>query len=277
MKKFNKEIKVAVIFILLVIAYLPTFIWMKARFQEADSYYGHGFLVPFIFFWLIFRKKDKLKKLKIKSEPLGLFILIFALLLHIFLGLYFQIKFISGFSLLITLLGIFLYLGGKEITKELLFPIIFLIFMVPLPKVLIIHISFSMKLLAAKVATSFINWLNIPAIRNGGVIQLPNAIITVGAPCSGLRSLIALTGLGALFSYLVDLSLKKKAILFISSVPLALAANILRITGILWVAYVYGYEAAMGKFHDVSGMFTFVFAFLGLITVNKVLQWKIRK
>lgn len=273
MKILNRVIKVAIVCILLCITYFPTFLWMRERFLATESYYTHGFLVPFISCWLIFRKKDKLKELKASSKLYGLFIMLFGLFIHV-VALSLQVKFISGFSLLIVLYGLSLYLGGRDVTKEFFFPILFLAFMIPLPKVLIIHISFRMKLLAAAAGTTLINWFKIPAFRAGSIVYLPNTTLTIGSPCSGLRSLISLTGLGALFAYITDLSRIKKIVLFFTSIPLALGANILRIVVLLWVAYVYGHDVATGKFHDYSGIFTFIFALIGLIIVNKVLQWK---
>jgi len=265
--------KISLIFILVILTYLPTFAWMRERFLALESYYTHGWLVPFICLWLVYRKKKNLKKITIKPAISGLFILIFGLFAHI-LGLASQIKFVSGFSLVFVLLGLSLYLAGKDYTKEILFAILFLVFMVPLPRVLIIHISFRMKLLAAEAGTSLINWFNIPAYRAGSIVYLPNTSLTIGSPCSGLRSLISLTALGALFAYLSDLPKVKKIILFISAIPLALAANILRIGMLLWVAYVYGHDVAIGRFHDISGVLVFIFAIMGLMIINRILQWK---
>ncbi len=273
MKAIFKKNKGLVICILLMLVYLPTFIWMKERFLAVESYYTHGFLIPFISGWLIYRKRQKLKNIKLNSNICGLFVLIFGLFIHI-LGLALQIKFVSGFSLLFVLLGLSLYLAGRNYTKEILFPILFLAFMIPLPRILIIQISFRMKLLAAGAGASLINWFNIPVHRTGSIIYLPNTALTIGSPCSGLRSLISLAGLGALFAYLSDLSKVKKIILFISAIPIALAANILRIGILLWVAYVYGHGVATGKFHDISGILVFIFALGGLILVNRMLKWK---
>ncbi len=273
MLRILNRFKIFLISILVILIYLPTFAWMKERFLAVESYYTHGWLVPFICLWLVYKKKEKLKKATIKPAISGLFILIFGLLVHI-LGLASQIKFVSGFSLIFVLLGLSLYLAGKDYTKEILFPILFLVFMIPLPRVLIIQISFRMKLLAAEAGASLINWFNIPVYRTGSIVYLPNTSLTIGSPCSGLRSLISLTALGALFAYLSDLSRVKKVILFISAIPLALAANVLRIGMLLWVAYVYGHNVATGRFHDISGILVFIFAIVGLMIVNRVLQWK---
>lgn len=276
LKKYAKIIKLSIIFILLIIIYLPTFIWMVIRFEATETYYSHGYLVPLISLVLIYLKRDKLKALKKDTSTLGLILIIASLALYI-ITLILNIGFMGGVSLLITLVGLSLYLGGVNYTKEIWFPLFFLIFMVPLPRILVIHISFKMKLLAAKAATFLINKLGIRAFCDGSIVYLPNTILTVGSPCSGLRSLIALLGLGALFAYVADLPKAKKYLLFLVSIPLAFMGNILRITLLLWIAYKYGSEVATGKFHDYSGYAIFVFTLFGLIGMNKLLQWKKKK
>ncbi len=276
LKKYAKIIKLSIIFILLIIIYLPTFIWMMIRFEATETYYSHGYLVPLISLVLIYLKRDKLKALKKDTSTLGLILIIASLALYI-ITLILNIGFMGGVSLLITLVGLSLYLGGVNYTKEIWFPLFFLIFMVPLPRILVIHISFKMKLLAAKAGTFLINKLGITAFCDGSIVYLPNTILTVGSPCSGLRSLIALLGLGALFAYVADLPKAKKYLLFLVSIPLAFMGNILRITLLLWIAYKYGSEVATGKFHDYSGYAIFVFTLFGLIGMNKLLQWKKKK
>jgi exosortase len=250
--------------------------WMIVRYDAPDTYYSHGYLVPFISLALIYLKRNKLKTLKYDSATFGLILIIISLISYI-LTLVLNIGFMGGMLFLLTLVGLSLYLGGISFTKEIWFPLFFLIFMIPLPRILVIHISFKMKLLAAEAGTYLINKLGIAAFCDGSIIYLPNTSLTVGSPCSGLRSLIALLGLGTLFAYLADLPKIKKYILFLASIPLALLGNILRITLLLWVAYKYGSEVATGKFHDYSGYAIFVFTLLGLIGVNKLLQWKKKK
>jgi exosortase len=165
-----------------------------------------------------------------------------------------------------------LYLFGKKVNHQLLFPLAFLVFMIPLPNVIIIGLSFKMKMLASQVSTNIINQMGISAVRDGSTIYLPNGKLMVGDPCSGLRSLISLLALGALFTQFIQSSNLKKNILFLSAAPIALASNALRIIALLWVTYVYGEQAALGFFHDFTGMMVFVVAFLGLFLVTKALR-----
>ncbi len=103
---------------------------------------------------------------------------------------------------------------------------------------------------------------------------MPNSFIAVEAPCSGLRSLVSLLTLGLLFSYAAKISYFKKTVLFLSSVPIALMTNILRILMLAIMNDLYGEKIAMGFFHDFSGYLVFALAFGALIGVLKILEAK---
>jgi exosortase len=259
---------------LLAAVYWPTFIWMIARFEEADTYYSHGYLVPFVFAYLLWIKRGEFKKCDIRPLSIGLVLLLPALLVHL-TAYFFEINFISGFSIILALFGLCLYLYGTGVTKKAAFAIIFLVFMIPLPQVFIINMSFNMKMMAANAATYMIKLMGVPAVREGSIVYLkPGTFLTVGDPCSGLRSLIALTALGALYAYLVKVSVTRKILLFLLSIPIALGANILRIILLLLVAYAYNAQVATGKFvHDFLAFLLYVFAIIGLIFAGRMLSW----
>lgn len=267
--------KIALIIILLIAIYAPTFISLSERFLATDSYYSHGFLVPLVSAYLIWRKRKRLKEL-LPNQPCksGLALLTGGLLLH-FISTVLKINFGSYLSLPIVLTGLALYLAGKRIARELLFPLAFLIFMLPLPSVIIIAVSFRMKIIAAQLASWAVNMMGIPTTRDGSTIYLPGSFLLVGDPCSGLRSLISLLALGAVFTQFTSGSRNKKSLLFLSAIPIALISNVLRIILLLLVTYVYGEKVALGFFHDLSGMLVFVFAFIGLAIVMRLLRCQI--
>lgn len=264
-----------IVSILLILVYWPTFVWMNARFTEAETYYSHGFLVPFVFAYLIWMKKGELQKRVIKPVGLALLIFVPALLIHL-VSYFFEINFVSGFTLIAAIFGLVLYLYGFDITKKVAFPVIFLVFMVPLPQVMIISISFKMKMMAAQAATNIVNLMGIHAIRDGSIVYLkPETSLTIGGPCSGLSSLIALTALGALYAYLAKMSKTRKIILFLLSIPIAFAANILRIVLLLLVGFAYDAKIATGPFvHGFLVFLLYIFAIAGLIFAGRMLSWE---
>lgn len=267
-------IKIIIIVLLFVAIFVPAFISLSGRFTAADSYYSHGFLVPLVCAYLIWRKRKKLKTLPIESSKAGLIVLVAGLLLHIISSLL-KINFGTYISIIIVLEGLILYLLGREINRELLFPLVFLIFMIPLPSVVIIAFSFKMKMFAAQLSANLVNQMGISALRDGSTIYLPNGQLVIGDPCSGLRSLISLLALGAIFTQFFSVSVMRKNILFLSAIPIALTSNVLRIIALLWVTYVYGEKVALGFFHDLSGMLVFVFAFFGLFFMTRILKCRL--
>ena len=264
-------IKLATLLILVIAAYIPTFAWMIQRWTVADTYYSHGFLVPLVSAFLIWSMRSKLSALEIKPISLGWVFFLSALLVHL-VATFFRVSFVSGFSLIVVLMSMVLMLLGKGYLKKLLFPILFLGFMVPLPMVVIANLSFRLKLFAAQISTFIINRLGVPAIREGSVIRTMHSTLMVEDPCSGIRSLVALIALGALMAYFSNISKSRKTILFLSSIPIAISTNIIRIISLSLVSEIYGEKYATGLFHDTMGILVFVFAFAGLAIVGKLLE-----
>lgn len=264
-------IKIMVVFGLVLTAYIPTFLWMFERWSSKDSYYSHGFLIPIISLALIWIKREELSKIKLTPLAGGWILFILAILIHLISALL-RVYFTSGFSIIITLSGLVLLFLGKEFFKQLLFPISFLIFMIPLPLVAIANISFKLKIFAAQIATLVINALGVEAVRDGSIIKTAHSYLIVEDPCSGIRSLIALIALGAVMTYLSKISKTKKAILFLSTMPIAIFSNVIRIVALTLASDMYGAKFASGFFHDMMGVLVFVISFLGLLLIEKVLE-----
>ncbi len=270
MKK-NDLIKLLSLLMLTVIAYIPTFKWMIDRWSVKDTYYSHGFLVPFISAFIIWQKREELSKLIIKPLNSGWLLFGLGLLIHA-LSISFRVSFSSGFSLIITLTGLIMITLGKDFLKKLAFPVCFLISMIPLPLALIASLSFRLKIFAAQVSAKIMNMIGVATIREGSILRTAHSILMVEDPCSGIRSLVALISLGALAAYFSNLSKPRKTILFFSSIPIAVSTNIIRITSLGLVSEIYGEKYATGLFHDTMGILVFVFAFLGLMLVQKLLE-----
>jgi exosortase len=253
------------------LAYIPTFAWMIDRWSAADTYYSHGFLVPFVSLFIVWLKRKNLSTMKVSPSQWGWLVLGFGVLVYL-LSAVWRIYFTSGFSFLFVIVGlILLFLGTKQL-KALWFPIAFLLFMLPLPMVAIANISFRLKIFAAQVSTAFINMIGVPAMREGSVIKTMHSYVVVEDPCSGIRSLIALIALGALMAYFSRLSKPKKIILFLTSIPLAVVTNIIRIIAVTLASEMYGAKFGSGVFHDTMGIVVFVLAFLGLLLVANILE-----
>ncbi|MFP4472678.1 MAG: exosortase/archaeosortase family protein [Candidatus Omnitrophota bacterium] len=261
-------------FFLCALAYVPTMMWMKIRWFTRDSYYSHGVLVPVVVAYLIWAKRDKLRPIIQRAEghiPAGTALIISGLLIHLISSL-FRVYFTSGFSMLVTLIGLLTFFWGFRIVKLLMFPLAFLIFMIPLPSVAIKNISFEMKMLAAAISTDVIRGFDILAVREGSTIRMPHANVVVDDVCSGLRSLISLMALGSLFAYWLTGPVWKRWLLFLFTIPIAVMTNVVRVVFLSLIAEIWGPGAAGGIIHDISGFGIFAVAFLLLLAVMKLME-----
>jgi exosortase len=259
----------------LVATFFPTFVWLSIRFLEEDSYYSHGFLIPLIVAALIWRKREVLKTLTASSSLIGLMILLIGLAMHLAGGMLLNIGFVSAVALLMAIFGLSLYIFGTAITRAILAPLLFFIFMIPLPKVFLIAITFKMKMMAAHLAVLLLTSLKLMVSRAGSIVYLPNGILTVESECSGISSLISLLTLSVLFAYVIEGRWYKKLPLVAASFPIAIIANVLRISFLILAAYIYGVEAvAHGFLHYGAGITLWLAALAMFWMLWKLLEWK---
>jgi exosortase len=229
---------------------------------------SHGFLILPIAAYLVWLRRDRIVGAYVGGAvAAGLAWAILALLLYLG-GRWMEIDFLGPLSLVLMIGAQTLYFGGWPVLRQAAFPYAFLFFMVPWPDLLVEFISFPMQLMSAKYATMLIGLLGIPVSRDGVDIHLANYSFTVAVPCSGMKTLVALMALAALMAYLAQGRVSRRIVLFALGVPIALAANVARISLILLIATLAGAKAAEGFFHGASGVAVFVLALIGLVAVG---------
>ena len=233
--------------------------------------FSHGFLIPIVSFYFVYERRKTLSALNPSSSWVGLGLIIFGILL-LLLGNLATEYFTMRFSILLVFGGIILFLLGKEFFKSLLFPIAFLIFMIPIPSILMDRITFPMQLFASKVAANTLYLIGIPVLREGNVMLLANTSLEVAEACSGIRSLISLLALSVVFAYLSQRVTWKRIIVVLSTFPIAILANAARVSGTGILAHRYGDSVAQGFFHGFSGWILFVVAFICLFVVGSILS-----
>ncbi|MCD6459046.1 exosortase/archaeosortase family protein [bacterium] len=258
-----------------IVAFIPIWEWMYERFIAPDTYYSHGFLIPLISLFLLYRKRDKLSKAWKKTPQGGTIIFLVLGLIMTILAAAWRFYFLGGLAMMVTLYGLVAFILGKEIRKLCFFPILFLFFMVPIPEAWIANINLKLKFFATSIAVKIVELSNIFVVQEGSRLYTADGgVMTVGDVCSGLRSLISLLAFGALFSYMCKLPLYKKWILFATAFPCAIASNVVRITALCYVANWFGVGTATGKFHDYSGIGVFIVAFTIMFSIEKLLSGK---
>jgi len=234
------------------------FVWMIARWKDAVSFgadYSHGYFIPFVSLILIWMKRDELFAAKKRVSLLGLYVIISALLLH-WVGAKIQQTRFSLMSLILLIWGIPFYFYGWKVAKLLIFPVSYLIFCVPLN--FLDTLSSPLQILVSRISDVFLNGMGIECYRSGTVLESPYfASLNVEAPCSGLRSLLAMTAIAAVYAYFTQKTLLRKWVLFLLSVVCAIVGNIGRIISIAIISMVFGKEFGTGVYHDFSGYIFF--------------------
>lgn len=260
-----------VLILVLALVYWDTFSLLVYTWRT-DPDYSHGFLVPILSGYLCWAKREALRALPLRPKVGGIIPLVFGLVIFV-LGTIGQ----GGvsqqrYSFLLVLIGLVVLLFGKDHLKLLLFPIGFLLFMIPLPGVLQPEVLFPLQLFAAKTATTILFFLGIPVLREGTIIQLAGSTLEVAEACSGIRSLLSLMALGTIYAYFTESGAWNRLIIVLFSIPIAILANALRVAGTGLLAHLYGTQVAEGFYHHFSGWLMFLFAFLLFVGVAALLS-----
>jgi exosortase A len=259
--------------VLVIVALLATFsrhfVWLVEKGWH-NEYYGHGFLIPLISAYLIFRRKEHLSTLPRTGFYWGLPLIVIGLALHIF-AIATDVNFVQGFGLVIVICGLVMWLWGKPVATDLAFPLIFLMFMVPMGRLLVDKFAQPMQLYGAMIAGGAASFAGIPVHVDGTSMTIPDYSFEVAIPCSGLKSAIALTALGAVYAYLLVGPMWKRWAIFMASLPVALVANGVRLWLTLVLAASLGPKTAEGFFHELSGILVFIIALAALFGIGSLI------
>jgi exosortase len=236
-----------------------------------DANYNHGFLIPLFSGFLVWRERHRLRGITARGSLLGLPVLVGGIGL-LLLGDISAENFLMRSSLLVVLTGLVLFLAGRETLRVVLFPLAYLLFMVPLPGILFYAITFPLQRLAAEQAAWMLDVLGVPVLLDGNIIHLSQISLGVTEACSGIRSLISLLAGGVAWAYLL-LPGGWLSVLFVAStVPITILANSGRVVATGLIGQWFGPQYASGFFHEFAGWVVYLFAFAGLLGVHAFIE-----
>jgi exosortase len=176
--------------------------------------------------------------------------------------------FLSRSSLVLLLGSLVVYSFGWKHFRALLFPWAFLFLMIPIPAIVFNQIAFPLQLVASTLASSLLSAFGVPVLREGNVIQLPAMSLEVVEACSGIRSLMSLCTLAVIYGYFLEPRIRSRVALALAAVPIAVAANSLRIVGTGLLGQYWDPDKAQGFFHIFSGWLIFVMSLLMLFGLH---------
>jgi exosortase len=262
-----------------ILAFAVALLWLYASVLRHlvgqwahDPNYSHGFFVPLFSLFVVWSERDKLRKLPVAPSATGLLVLLFGLVV-LSAGTLGAELFLSRFSLLLTISGLVVITYGWNYMRAIFFPWIFLLFMIPIPAIILNQITFPLQLLASKAAALTLPLMGVPVLREGNIIQLPAMALEVAEACSGIRSLMSLATLAIIYGYLLEPRTSIRVILAFASIPIAVLANSLRIIGTGLLVQYWDPDKAQGFFHEFSGWVIFVVSLVMLFVLHRALQW----
>ena len=219
--------------------------------------YSHGFLIPAISLWLMWRRRQALQASLGRPSKFGIAILILSIAM-LLLGELSAIFLIVQLGFLVALVAITLLIGGFGLLRVCLFPILFLGFAIPLPYMIDSVISWRLQLLSSELGVYFIRLFNVPVHLEGNIIDLGAYQLQVVEACSGLRYLYPLLSLSALAAYFFSAPLWLRVLVVASAVPITIVMNSFRIGVIGLLVDLWGTEMAEGALHFFEGWVIFM-------------------
>ena len=255
--------------VLAVAAYARTFSVLWRLWSHNDNY-SHGFLIPPVALALVWLMRKALAATPHRPSWAGLPVVAAAALLHI-AGIRGDVAMFQSYSFIFLVAGLVWSWFGLGMLRKVWFPIAFLAFAAP-TFVFINQVSFRLKALAAFGSVELAQGLGVAVARQGMDLIFPSGTMTIEGACSGLNSLIALMAMGALFAHLGQGAAWRRVLLFLLAVPVAVAANVVRITSLCVYAALTDTERATGLFHDVGGFVLYGFALVALLIVKRALR-----
>lgn len=240
-----------------------------------DPDYSHGFFVPLFVGYVLWRQRKELVSVPRSPSWFGLVIMAGALGILV-VGVLGAELFLSRTSLLFLIAGMVIYFLGWQHLRKAAFAWGCLFLMIPIPVIIYNHIAFPLQLFASRVASGSLEFLHVPVLQEGNILQLPAMTLEVAQACSGIRSLLSLVTLAIIYGYFLETDKLRRVLLALAAVPIAIAANGLRlvVTGLL--VHYWGPAEAEGFFHAFEGWVIFVISMVMLFGVHALMRWSSR-
>jgi exosortase B len=265
----------------LLVLYFPTYKALAGTLWLSEEY-GHGPIILAIVLWITWQGRSKLVEVAEKKNPvIGSVFLIFGLLLY-GVGRSQEIYIFEVGSQIPLLLGVVLMTHGAGVAKKFWFPLLFLVFLIPLPGFVVDTLTGPLKQQVSVLAEYILYHLGYPIARSGVMLSIGNYQLLVADACSGLNSMFSLSALGLFYAYLVKRSgWVHNTILLASILPIAFFANVTRVILLVLITYYFGDEVGQGFAHKMAGLVLFMSGLISFLVLDGVIQgirtWRLEK
>ncbi len=260
----------ALLLLFLVLLYAGTVAKLVFDWYDLPDF-SHGFILPFFTAFLLWERRKAIAATPVQPSWAGLPLVLLSLLLLV-TGRFGADLFLSRISLLLLTAGIVWVTTGRQMLRMVAFPLGVLVLAIPLPAVVFNQLTFPLQMLASRVASAMLPLAGVPVLREGNVINLPAMQLEVAEACSGIRSMMSLFTVAVMFGYFFEKTASRRILLALCSLPIAVAANALRIFGTGLCVQYWNPDKAVGFFHEFSGWLMFLVSLSCLYLVHLAMR-----
>ncbi len=257
------------------VAYFPALQLLVEKWLNSEEY-SHAFLTVPLLVYMIWSHKKDLQNNQPRYSLIGLLLVLVSTACYLF-ALLTQVPTFIFLSFYFTLVGVLIYLAGLQSVRLLFTPLVLLLILIPVPEQLYTKLTFPLQLKVSQVSEILLEMSGVPVLREGNVMHSPGRSFEVVEACSGMRSIITLLTLSLIMGYFMLKGKVAKIILLLTSIPIAIAVNIVRVSSMILLYHYFQLDLTEGFFHTITGLLVFVLAFVMLLLVHKVLEYRENK
>lgn len=254
--------------------YIPTIITLSNGLWATEKQ-SHGPIILGIVTWLAYRNWSKMLRESENASPTAWgWVIMFIGLLFYFVGRSQDISLLEVSSALFILSSLILLTLGPKALKSQWFPLFFMLFLIPLPSVVVDALTLPMKTAVSIVTEEILYWFDYPISRTGVTLQIGKYQLLVADACAGLHTLFTLEAMGLLYLNVVERdSTFRNLTLAMLIIPISFTANVIRVITLTLITYYLGNEAGQGFLHGFAGMLLFVVALMLIFSTDNLIQW----
>lgn len=254
-----------------LLAFSPALLALSEVWGSVD-HYAHGYLVPPVAAAMAWSRRHESRRGSDRADVRGLALLVLALLGYAG-ALLAGVLLVQGLALPLALAGLALWRRGTAGLRRFAFPVAYLIFMVPVPPQWLAPVVTSLQAFVTAAAIGTFQLFELPVLREGNVIVLPEGALFVAEACSGVTSIVTLLPVAALLVFLMPLGGWRGVLLLATVVPVAMAWNLVRVLVTVVAAHHWGVARATGGvLHESAGMLTFTLGCVTLLALAALLE-----
>ena len=254
----------------LLALYVPVFYEFANGLWQSDDH-AHGPIILAVIVWLFWRQREAFLTPTQPARAPGIALLVLGLLLYV-VGRSQDITIFEAGALAPILAGALLAMRGWTGLRAFWFPILFVVFLVPLPGIFVDALTGPLKREVSEIAEQLLYTAGYPVARNGVMLTVGQYQLLVADACSGLNSMFSLSALGLLYLYIMrHKSWLHNGLMIAAILPIAFTANIVRVLSLVLVTYHFGDEAGQGFLHGAAGIVLLLVALTFLLILDAVL------